>query len=330
MSIGEGRSGTRGRWGRGGRALALLGLATLGGLFALSGCGGGSTAQTAFKPERVIAFGDETSLLRSDGRKFAVNALNTDDSIDCATNPIWVQTVATAYNYVFAECNPTASAEVKAFMRAAAGARADDVKTQIDAQVALAGAAGGVKAGDLITVLAGANDVLEQYALYPGRAEAELTTELRARGVRLADQVNRLVNLGAKVIVATIPDMGVTPFASAEKAAKTDTDRAALLSRLSAAFNGRIRVNIINDGRVIGLVLTDEMVQAMVISPPSFALGNSVDSACTAALPDCTTKTLKEGAGAGTYLWADATRMAHGGHARLGVLGSQRALNNPF
>lgn len=330
MAIGEGARGTRGRWWTGRRVLAALGLVAAGALVTLSGCGGGTTAQTAFKPERVIAFGDEASLLRSDGRKFAVNALNTDDSIDCASNPIWVQAVATVYGYVFAECNPTASTEVKAFMRAGVGAKVDDVKAQIDAQLALAGAAGGVKAGDLITMLAGANDVLEQYALYPGKSEAELTTELRARGVRLADQVNRLVKLDAKVIVATVPDMGLTPFATAEKAAKTDTDRAALLTRLTAAFNGRIRVNITNDGRFIGLVLADEMVQAMVISPISFALANSVDSACTAALPNCTTKTLKEGAGAGTFLWADATRMAHGGHARLGLLGAQRAQNNPF
>lgn len=296
----------------------------------LGGCGGGSTAQQAFKPERVIAFGDEASLLRSDGRKFAVNALNTDDSIDCATNPIWVQAVATAYEYVFAECNPAASTLVKGLMRAADGAKADDVKSQIDAQIALAGSAGGVKAGDLVTVMAGVNDVLEQYALYPGKSEADITTELRARGERLAAQVNRMVNLGAKVIIATMPDVGVTPFALAEKAAKTDTDRAALLARLTAAFNARVRVNILNDGRFVGLVLADEMVQAMAISPLSFALGNATDAACTAALPDCTTKTLKEGAGAGTYLWADSTRMAHGGQVRLGLIATQRALNNPF
>jgi phospholipase/lecithinase/hemolysin len=330
MAIGEGRHGTRGRGWAGRGALAALSLAATCALGVLSACGGGTTAQTAFTPDRVIAFGDETSLLRGDGRKFAVNALNADDTIDCVTNPIWVQAVATSYSYVFAECNPSASAEVKAFMRAGAGAKADDVKVQIDAQIALAGAGGGVKAGDLITVLAGANDVLEQYALYPGKTEADMTTELRARGERLAQQVNRLVNLGARVIVATAPDVGVTPFAVAEKAAKTDTDRAALLTRLTAAFNGRVRVTIVNDGRFIGLVLTDEMVQAMVLSPASFALVNSVDGACTAALPDCTSKTLKEGAAAGTYLWADATRMAHGGHVRLGLLGVQRALNNPF
>lgn len=296
----------------------------------LGACGGGTTAQQAFKPERVIAFGDEASLIVGNGRKFAVNALNTDDSIDCATNPIWVQAITTVYEYVFAECNPAASTAVNGLMRAAVGARADDVKTQIDAQVALAGSAGGVKAGDLVTVMAGVNDVLEQYALYPGKSEADITAELRARGERLAAQVNRMVNLGAKVIIATTLDVGVTPFALAEKAAKTDTDRAALLTRLTAAFNARVRVNILNDGRFVGLVLADEMVQAMAISPLSFALGNVTEAACTAALPDCTTKTLKEGAGAGTYLWADNTRMAHGGHVRLGLIAAQRALNNPF
>jgi len=36
--------------------------------------------------------------------------------------------------------------------------------------------------------------------------EADLTNEAGARGRRLADQVNRLVTLGAKVIVSTLPE----------------------------------------------------------------------------------------------------------------------------
>lgn len=307
-------------------ALAAVAMAAL-----LAACGGGTTSSRTYKPERVIAFGDETSALTAGGRKFAVNALDAADAIDCAANPLWVQTVAAAFGYVFAECNPSNSTEVKALMRAAVAAKADDVRLQIDAQIARTDN-GGLRATDLVTVLAGANDVLELYAQFPGRSEAELSAELRARGERLAAQVNRLVNLGARVIVSTVPDMGVTPFAVAEKAAKTDTDRAALLTRLTAAFNGRVRVNILNDGRFIGLVLADETVQTMSAFPASFGLVNATLGACAVALPDCTTKTLvAEAAGSAlAYLWADSTRLGTPGQAQLGNVAATRALNNPF
>lgn len=296
----------------------------------LVACGGGTSANRSFKPDRILAFGDETSLLLSDGRKFTVNALTTTDALDCASNALWVQTVATAFGYVFAECNPNASADVKAFMRAAAAAKVDDLRAQVDAQVARTGDGGGIRAGDLVTVLAGANDILELYGQFPTRNEAELTADARARGERLAAQVNRLVNLGAKVIVSTVPDMGLTPFALTEKANKTDTDRAALLTRLTAAFNGRVRVNILNDGRFLGLVLADEMVQTMAAFPLSYGLANNVAGACTTELPNCTAKTLATDASASGYLWADATRLSYAGHLQLGNLAATRALNNPF
>jgi outer membrane lipase/esterase len=123
-------------------------------------------------------------------------------------------------------------------------------------------------------------------------SEDQLVADLRGRGERLAAQVNRLTDLGVKVIVSTVPDMGLTPFAIAQKAAFTDTDRAALLTRLTAALNGRLRVNILNDGRFVGLVLADEMVQVMNKSPVSFGLTDAVTPICTTPLPDCTSKTL--------------------------------------
>jgi phospholipase/lecithinase/hemolysin len=292
----------------------------------VAACGGGTTPFESFKPDRVIVFGDETSAITADGRKFSVNALGTNDAIDCVQNPIWVQTVVGSYSYVFAECNPGGTGDVKAFLRAAAGAKVADVTPQISAQAA----AGGINNRDLATVLAGANDILELYAQFPGRPRAELVAEARARGERLAQQVNRLVDLGARVIVATLPDIGLSPFAAAQKAAFTDTDRAALISELVAAFNGRVRANILNDGRFVGLVLADEMVQSMVRSPISFGLNNATSAVCTAALPDCTTRTLVEAGSALTYLWADDRRLSYAGQLRLGALAQARALNNPF
>ena len=304
------------------RWLALV--ATL--VAAVVACGGGTTQFESFAPARVIAFGDESSLLTADGRKYGVNALSTTDAIDCATQPIWVQTLASLYTFVFAECNPASSLTTQALMRAKAGAQVDDLAAQITAQAA----ASPFTSKDLVTVLIGANDVLALYAQFPARTQADLLAEARLRGERLATQINRLVDLNARVIVATMPDLGVTPFAIAQKAAFADTDRAALLTALTAALNGRMRVKIVNDGRYIGLVLADEMVQTMVKSPASFSLVDATTSVCTAALPDCTSKTLVSAGDSATWLWADSTHLAYGGQQRLAALAQSRAQNNPF
>lgn len=293
---------------------------------ALWACGGGTTQQITFLPERLIVLGDENSLLTSNGRKYTVNALGTSDVIDCAANPLWVQTVAASYSFVFPQCNPTNSLTPNATMRAGLAAKVDDVKLQIDAQVAN----GGLTNKDLVTVMAGANDVLALYAQFPGRTEEALIADARAAGERLAAQVNRVIGLGPRVVLSTVPDMGLTPYALAQKAAFSDTNRAALITRLTAALNGRLRVGIVNDGRLIGLVLGDEAAQVMVIAPSSFALTDVTIPACTTPLPDCTSKTLVQGATSSTHLWADATRMGVALQNRIGLLAQQRAVNNPF
>lgn len=308
------------------RARRGIAAAALSALLMLAGCGGGTSQQQGFQPERVIAFGDETSVLTASGRKYSINALDANDALVCSDQPLWIQTVASSYSYVFAECNPGGTGNVKAFTRATVGARVDDVAAQLDAQIA----AGGLTNRDLVTILAGSNDVLALAAQFPQRSEDALLADARAAGERLAALVNRIVGLGPRVIISTIPDLGLTPFALKLKADFPDADRAALISRLSAAFNGRLRVNIINDGRLLGLVLADEVVQVMARVPDAFGLTNVTAGVCTVALPDCTSKTLIANATATGSLWADATRPAFQFHNRLGLLAQQRALNNPF
>jgi len=292
----------------------------------MAACGGGTSQFEPFQPEQYVAFGDETSVIRSDGRRYTVNPLDTAGALSCATQPIWTQAVATQFGFVFAECNPSGATSFKALMRAAAGARADDVKTQIDDQLAR----GGFAAKTLVTVLAGANDILDLYGQYPRQTEEQLIAEARARGERLAQQVNRLVGIGPRVIVSTVPDVGLSPYALAQKAAFTDTDRAALISRLVAAFNARLRTTILNDGRYIGLVLADEVVQSIAKLPAVYGITNATGAVCTAALPDCTDQTLVESGSSAAWLWADDRRLAYGGQLRLGSLAVARAVGNPF
>ncbi len=307
-------------WGAGVLACALL-----------ASCGG-STQVERFVPTRVIALGDETSVINTDGTKYSINATvsATDLTLACRSNPIWVQVLAGAYGMVFAQCNPTAAA-VTAVTLAVPGVKVADIAAQA-AQV------GPLTGFELVTVLAGANDVLAQYARYPGVSEAQLSAELEAAGAELAVQVNALANAGGKVLIATVPDLGLSPFAIAERAAHTDTDRAALLSRLTLRLNAKLRANIINDGRRIGLLLADELVQTVVKFPSSYGYVNVIAPAClsTAVLPGCSTTTLQPAsgdvaaAGSFSWLWADATHLSPGGHNQIGALAATRAAGNPF
>ncbi len=308
----------RRRW----RALAALAAAAV----IVVGCGGGSSQHEPFEPQRLFAFGDETSFLAADGRRWGVNGLDTNGVFDCRLQPIWVQSVAAAYGYAFAECNPDDLPE-NATMHAAVGATVADVAAQVEAaQIA----AGGFRSDDLALVLGGTNDVLAAYAQFPTRTEAELLDDVRDRGRAMALAVNRLVELGARVVVSNLPDLGVSPYAVAEKAAHADVDRAALLSRLTVAFNESLGVNLLLDGRFIGLAQTDLRTQAAQRSPGSVGLTNADTAVCTVALPDCTTATLIANATPTLYLWADATRLASGGHAILASLALDRARDNPF
>eukprot|EP01136_Pigoraptor_vietnamica_P036414 Opistho-1_new@102964 len=100
----------------------------------------------------------------------------------------------------------------------------------------------------------------------------------RARGRALGEQVNRIANANGRIILSTLPDLGTTPVAV--EADKLNAGRAALLSKLSDEFNVAMRLAIINDGRLIGLVLLDESIQAIARYPSAFGFANVVAPAC--------------------------------------------------
>jgi outer membrane lipase/esterase len=298
----------------------------------LAGCGGGDQVEP-FKPERVIAFGDELSVLdTSTGvtRKHTVNAL-TSGAIDCALNPLWIQYLASAFSQVFSECNPSA-ATTTSDSRAQAGARVSvdvgsvaSVESQIDDFLAT----NSFNAKTLVTVLAGQHDVLAEYArVVAGTAsEADATAAVDAAGAALAGQVNRIAAAGGKVIVSTIPNVGQTPFGVAENTATAG--RAALLSRLTAAFNSRMRVGLTNDGRMIGLILLDESIDSIARGNSGFV--NVTTPACNVAdLLTCTNDTLVATGAASTYLWAGPLQLTPEGQRLLGTLAVARAQGNPF
>ncbi|MFO1253816.1 MAG: SGNH/GDSL hydrolase family protein [Inhella sp.] len=297
-------------------------------LAALAACGGGKGQIEPFVPTRLVSFGDEHSLLTADGKRYGVNGLKagtTTGEIDCTANPIWVQALTSHFGLVLAQCNPE-NKPVTAFLRGSVGAKVADVKAQIDQQLA----SGSVGPKDLLVINAGFYDVLEAYQQFPTRSEGELTGLVQQRGRELAAQVNRLANANGRVVVLTVFDAGLTPAGQNEKATKTDTDRAALLTRLTNAFNVAMRLALIEDGRLIGLVLADEAITTAVRFPSAFGYTDVKQAACTVDLPNCTTATVRSEVGTNVWLWADGLHLGAAGQTLLGNAALTRAANNPF
>jgi outer membrane lipase/esterase len=318
------------------------GLAALAATLLVAACGGSGEQSSHFHATRVVAFGDESSLivdLRGDanGNKYSVNATvsTTDQTVVCGVNAVWSQSVAASYGLVFPECNPGLNAVVAPVsrMRAEVGARAADLGAQIDAQQA----ASPLGAGDLATVLIGEHDVLAEYRRYPTIGADQLIANVEAQGAEVGRQVNRITNTGAKVLLSTIMDLGYTPFATAERAAHTDTDRAALLSQLSQRFNASMRATIVNDGRRIGLILLDELSVQVVKFPGFQGFTNPFAGVCDLtqsqltppSILDCTAQTFVPGGNAG-YFWADDLHLSATAQNLFGAAAIERAQNNPF
>jgi len=174
--------------------------------------------------------------------------------------------------------------------------------------------------------------VVAQFAQYPAVGEDQLRANLQASGAALANQVNRIAGYGAKVIIVTVPDIGLTPFAGDRSTGSTDGNPA-LLTRLSTSFNDGLLSKLVNDGHQIGLVQLDEYLKAIDTASRNgntSVVSNTTQAACSVALPACTTNTLVADAVNAAWLWADGRRLAPTGQASLGSLASTRARNNPF
>ncbi|WP_280154061.1 SGNH/GDSL hydrolase family protein [Piscinibacter sp. XHJ-5] len=317
-----------------GKAWALRWIGVLAGALMVAACGGGEQVEK-FVPGRVLAFGDENSIIESDGRKYTINFLAApttevpSPSIDCKELQIWVQILANSYSVPFPQCPVTGITTSPSRILATVGATVATVATQIDNFLLTDSFAG----TDLVTIMVGTQDVLELYSAVEAGTMTidQAALEAEARGTKLAEHVNRIAQAGAKVLISTIPDVGLTPFG---RDTSTRATRTAEVSRLSDRLNSKARVGLINDGRMIGLVLTDQSFDLSVKA----AQVNTSDPACDdlhlADVRTCTSQTLrtKDGvaATATSYLWADNLHMSPAGHTSAGTLAVQRAVNNPF
>lgn len=341
------------------RKVVLSGLAA--GL--LASCGGGTQIE-AFVPQRIIAFGDEASfivdarnfsevnppLTAADiGKKYTVNGVEFDTTVtppvpkvpkvlDCTVNQVWVQGLAYALGMAFDGCPGAVSYARTGMMYARPGHTVAQVVGQVDQFLADGNA---FAKNDLVTVMAGTNDVLALYgrlATEPGVSRDSLIAAAGQAGSALGGQVVRITNQGAKVVVSTIPGLQLTPYAAAQEVAHPGEGRSKLLADISTEFNKqlRLKLNDVRDGgHAVGLILTDELMLSMYQFPFNYPpLFNSVQAACTVALPNCDMTTTLDSTTTGSYgagyLWADATRMSATTHSRIAGVALNRVRSNPF
>ena len=164
----------------------------------------------------------------TNGSKFSVNATvsDTDQTIVCGSNALWSQSVAALYGLVFphATRRPPRCSRRPSRIRAAFGARATDLGAQIDAQQADSP----LGAGDLVDGADRRERRPRRVPAVPGvRAKSSSSPTSRPQAPRSAARSTASPTLGAKVLLSTIFDVGFSPFATAERAAHADTDRAA-------------------------------------------------------------------------------------------------------
>lgn len=309
----------------------------------LAACGGGSEPITAYAPQRLLAFGDEMSVLTQiapQGRKYTVNAVAEDGTtIQCGANTaaqpslLWTQWLSTYYQFGFEECNPD-NQPVRAFTFARPGAKVEDFAVQLlEARARF----GPLDCNNLVSVLIGANDVLELYPLYLANPTTDtgnqITNTLKERAIRLANALNALTAPGgAKVLLSTIPLMDLTPFALQQAREHPTLQIGTWMRTWSNAFNSAMRTTMINDGTRWGLVELDSMIGAGVSSPSTYGLTNITAAACAVNTPDCnnTPVGLVTGANPTTWLWASDLWIGWRAHQYLGGYARGRVANNPF
>jgi hypothetical protein len=344
-------------------AAALLALGALG------ACGGGGERASQFLPTALTVFGDEANVIGTgaagngipEGYRYTVNGFTTSTTTDtppvttstfnCLVNPIWVQQLASFYGFGLPGCPLTADTAKASRNFAAAGSGVAALAAQVDAALAQRA----FTRTDLVTVYTGQNDLI---ALYEALSVDATITDKNAAckydvgsagsagavarqavllGDAVADQVNRIAanGNGGRVLFLTVPSLEISPLGVAENA-RPDTgfDRAACLGNLSSAFNSGLRTEVVQDGRLVGLVQVDEQVLSAVKGLIGYS--DVTSAVCGVDLPACTTATLATLTPAVTtdnyaaYLWADDRRFSVNMHSRVGSLAITRAYNNPF
>ena len=208
------------------------------------------------------------------------------------------------------------------------GQLTDPVKNQILRHLAASG--GTFAANDLVTVMAGGNDVFANLgALQQGLTPTQAVTAMATAGGELGAYVKSLIVAnGAKhVVVVNLPDVSQTPFAYA-----LDQSTQGLINTMVQQFNAQLAAGVAATPEVL---LVDAYTQGrdQNARPANYALTNVTTPACDltkTALPTslvCTASTLVAGDVSG-YEFADTVHPTPFGYSLLARFVAENMIKN--
>jgi phospholipase/lecithinase/hemolysin len=325
---------------------ALVGAFTAG----LTGCGGNTT----YTYNRLVVFGDSLSDVGSYRTAGLVTSFGQAGkyTINGPTSTIWVENVATKLGVAMpcaAQTGLESSGSLAGLAEAIAnhtgcydyaqgGARVTQtvgpgnktlitlgdtggymgnltvpVVTQMDHHLAVSSYTN----NDLVTVLAGGNDVFMQLASLNASvaagtpvatASATAITAMQQAGDELAAAIlSKVIAKGpARVVVANVPDISLTPFG-----VSLGANTQALIVQMVQAFNAHLSAGLSNSSNRIVLVDLFTESQHQAATPAAYGLSNITTVACPVASNPvksigCNAATLVAGeTAATTYQYAD-------------------------
>ena len=156
------------------------------------------------------------------------------------------------------------------------GAMTKPIQDQMTAHLTAVG--GSYTGKELVTVLAGANDIfLELAAVAAGQQTPQsAVTNVATAGATLGQLIkSQVVGKGAKqVLVLNVPDLLTTPFGKHQPA-----EVKSLIGAMNQAFNAQLAAQVTG---VSGVVLADTYSesQAIAANPAQYALTNVADVTC--------------------------------------------------
>lgn len=208
----------------------------------------------------------------------------------------------------------------------AIGQLTDPVVNQIGRHLAASG--GKFATDDLVTVLAGGNDLFINLAVLSATVEAggdptaaatAAVTAMGTAGAELAAYVKSLIlaNGAERVVVVNVPDVSKTPFGLS-----TDAGTQQIILTMVSTFNSQLASGLAGQTKVL-LVDAFSVDQDQATNPGPYGLTNVTDMACDPAKVGssllCSAGTLSAGATA-TYKFADSVHPTPYSHLLLARL----------
>ena len=154
------------------------------------------------------------------------------------------------------------------------GLMAKPVKDQVAAHLAASG--GRYQGGELVTVLAGANDVFMELALTAPVSPQQAVTNVGLAAVELADLIkSQVLGKGAtRVLVLNVPDISRSPFG------RSNTPQIqGLIQTMVKTFNSQLADSLKGVGGVL-LVDAFSAFDDQIANPGKYGISNATDIAC--------------------------------------------------